>query len=165
MNHRCISAQPFLAACTAAFAIFVVGCASSASPPEIFPGLINVKRIYIANLGNEDGAGLVREKIRLGLVRSQRFEVVEVPDDADAILTGVAGVERRYTGSQGNLQTHYSGLGVLRIVELKTRQTIWTFEYKRGFGGPLSVSSRVANQLVNKLLTDAANAAGTGSLK
>ena len=142
----------------------LVGCASrdrTSLAPEIeeYPALAKIKRIYIANLGNEEGSGLVREKIRLRLAKSARMSVVENPDQADAILTGVAGVDRRYQGSSGDLQTRYTGFGVLRLVDVKTSETIWAFEYKRGWVGPnTSVSSRVADQTVDKLLKDTANA-------
>jgi hypothetical protein len=142
------------------FSCSLLGCAPRhrASPtPEIeeFPALSQIRRIYIANLGNEEGSGLVREKIRLRLAKSTRISVVENPAQADAILTGVAGVDRRYQGSGGDLQTRYTGFGVLRLVDVKTSETIWTFEYKRGRVGPnTSISSRVADQTVDKLLRD-----------
>jgi hypothetical protein len=128
--------------------------ASAPEPVEEFPGLVKIKKIYIANLGNEEGAGLVREKLRLRLAKTARFSVVEVPEEADAILTGVAGVERSYYGSGGDLQTHYAGIGILRLVDGKTKDTIWTFEYKRSRGRPTSVSTKVADQTIDKLLKD-----------
>src|SRR4030095_13932271 len=126
--------------------------------------LANVKKIYIGDLGKEDGADLVREKIRLRLLKSERFTVVETPEAADAILTGVAGVERREYSSvstnpstgavSGSGGTSYAGLGILRLVDVKSQETVWTFEYKRGFGFG-SASSRVANKTVEQLLKNA----------
>jgi len=154
----------------------LVGCASqdriwSSAPQtsvpqtiEEYPALANIKKIYIASLGNEEGAGVVRENIRLRLAKSTRISVVETPDKADAVLTGVAGVERRYSGSGGNLRTRYAGIGVLRLIDVKTSETVWTFEYRSGWGGSSvlnqfasvsSVSSGVADQTVDKLLKDA----------
>ena len=132
---------------------------STPKPVEEYPALVNIKKIYITELGTDEYAGLIREKIRLRLSKSTRFLVVEVPDHADAILTGVAGVERSYSGSDGNLQTNYAGIGVLRLVDVKTKEPVWIFEYKRGFVAPgSSVSSRVADQTIDKLLEDAARA-------
>lgn len=138
----------------------LMACASRShtsvpEPVEEFPGLVKVKRIYIGDLGNEEGAGVVREKIRLRLAKAVRFSVVEAPQNADAVLTGVAGVERRYYSSGGDLQTSYAGMGILRLVDVKTKETIWNFEYKRGrMAWNESASSRVANQVIDKLLKD-----------
>lgn len=126
--------------------------------------LTNVKKIYIGDLGREEGSDLVREKLRLALMKSDRFAVVEKPESADAVLTGVAGVERRYhnavstnpaTGNiSGSGGTSFAGIGVLRLVDVRSEETIWVFEYKRGFSLG-SASSRVANKTVEKLLKDA----------
>ncbi len=81
------------------------------------------------------------------------MKVVETPDRAEAVLKGTAGVEARLV--EGT--TDYAGYGIFRIVEVKTEETIWSYEYKHGFmlGGSVSVSSRVANQVVDQLLKDA----------
>lgn len=129
--------------------------------------LSDIKKIYIGELGKEETSDLVREKIRVRLMKSNRFIVVETPEAADAVLTGVAGVERRYHSSvhgdrsTGNVSgwggTRYTGFGVLRLVGVKSQETIWFFEYKRGFGFG-SASSRVADKTVDKLLKDAKEA-------
>jgi hypothetical protein len=128
--------------------------------------LTEINKVYIGDLGREEGSDLVREKIRVRLMKSARFIVVETQDAADAVLTGVAGVERRHhssvhTDSSGNVYgsggTSYAGIGVLRLVDLKSQETIWLFEYKRGFRFG-SASSRVADKTVDKLLKDAKEA-------
>lgn len=129
--------------------------------------LANIKRIYIGELGREEGSDLVREKLRVALMKSARFSVVERPEVADAVLTGVAGVERRYGSSistnpatgttSGGGGTSFAGLAVLRLVEIRSEETIWFFEYKRGFSLG-SASSRVARKTVEKLLKDAKTA-------
>lgn len=113
--------------------------------------LAAVRTLYLDGLGNEDGADLVREKIRARLIASNRFIVVENPQQAEAVLVGVAGVEKSI--SEG--ETHYRGMGIFRIVERSTDSTIWSYEYKRGFMLFGSVSSRVADQVVDRLLLDA----------
>lgn len=57
------------------------------------PSLKTVKKIYLAELGKQPESDLIREKIRLRLAKSNRFIVVNKPEDADATLTGVAGLE------------------------------------------------------------------------
>jgi hypothetical protein len=39
--------------------------------------LMEVRKIYIGDLGREEGSDLVREKIRLRLMKTDRFTVVE----------------------------------------------------------------------------------------
>lgn len=146
--------------------LFLALLATAAAQQKEAPNktrLASVKKLYIGSLGNEEGSDLVREKIRIRLMKSDRFSVVERQEAADAILTGVAGVERRdsgsvYTTSDGKIQggsgTSYAGLGVLRLVDAESEETIWVFEYKRGFSFG-SASSRVANKTVEKLLKDA----------
>jgi TolB-like protein len=131
--------------------------------------LTSVKSIYIENLGKEkdadliEGSSLVRKEIGTELARSGRFSVVESPQEADAVLTGLAGFEKWYHGMEGfyglegDLDTHYLGVGHFRLVESKTKQTIWTHQYERGFLKPTqSITSRVAAQVVDRLLHDVA---------
>jgi hypothetical protein len=121
--------------------------------------LANIHKIYLDSLGNEEGSDLVREKIRLRLAKSDRFSVVERAESADAVLTGVAGVVRStvpvstVNGSISGGGTHFSGVGVLRLVDTKTDETIWVYEYKRGFS-LTGASDRVADKTVEQLLKD-----------
>jgi len=131
------------------------------SAPKVDSRLASVKKIYIDSLGNEEGSDLVREKIRKLLVESDRFTVVESPDRSDAILTGVAGVERTYHSSvysvngqvYGGGNTHFKGVGMFRLVDTKDEEQIWFFEYETRFGFS-SASGRVAGNVVDKLLAD-----------
>ena len=94
---------------------------------------------------------LFATKMRARLAACGVVTVVETRGKADAVLTGTAGVEK----SQDRGTTDYAGYGILRLVEVKTDETIWSYEYKRGFMLAGSVSSRVANQVVDQLLKDA----------
>lgn len=143
-------------------ALLVLGLSPGADHAPQSPTLASVRKIYITELGREEGADLVREKIRVELMKSGRFTVLEKPDGADALLTGVAGVAVSHssnvsgnarTGLHGSGVTSYAGLGVLRLVDRRTDSTIWMFEYKRGFSVG-SASSRVARKAVEKLLQD-----------
>jgi hypothetical protein len=134
--------------------------------------LASVKSIYIEDLGKGEGANLiehsdlVREKIVTDLSQSGRFSIVQSPEQADAILTGLAGIEQWYHGMEGfyglegDLDTHHLGVGRLRLVDPGTKQPIWTHEYK---GGLLklhqSVAERVAEQVTEQLLHDAGHLA------
>lgn len=148
------------------------------SSPGVVPPAVNdlsrlalVKSIYIEDLGHEEGAPLiegssiVKEEISAGLAKSNRFSIVESPQQADAILAGLAGFEKWYHGMEGfyglegDLDTHYLGVGHFRLVDSKTKQMIWTHEYEKGFLNPKqSVTERVAEQVVDKLLRDTARA-------
>ncbi len=151
----------------------LVACqgAKSVSPEPVhdLSRLASVKSIYIEDLGKEEGAdliegsSLVRDDISAGLARSERFSVVQSPQEADAVLAGLAGFEKWYHGMEGfyglegDLDTHFLGVGNFRLVESKTNQTIWTHKYERGFLKPTqSITSRVAEQMVGKLLHDTA---------
>jgi TolB-like protein len=130
--------------------------------------LASVKTIYVEDLSHgEDpllveGSDLVKEKILARLSQSKRFSVVDAPDKADATLTGVAGFQRWYFGMEsfygleGSLNTQYSGVGMVRLLDSKTKEPIWTHEYETGLFHPTqSVADRVANQVADKLLRDA----------
>jgi hypothetical protein len=81
----------------------------------------------------------------------------------------VAGFQRWYFGMEsfygleGSLNTQYSGIGMVRLLDSKTKQPIWTHEYETGFFHPTqSVVDRVADQFADQLLGAAALADGQG---
>jgi hypothetical protein len=137
------------------------------------PALASVRSIYIADLTHgEDpylveGSDQVRKRIRARLVQSGRFSIVDIPEQADATLTGVAGFQRWYFGMEsfygleGSLNTQYAGIGMVRLLDSRTKQPIWTHEYETGFFHPTQpVVDRVADQVADKLLRDAERASG-----
>lgn len=140
------------------------------------PALASVRSVYIEDLTHgEDphlveGSDLVKEKISQKLTQSGRFVIVERPDLADALLTGVAGFQRWYFGMEsffgleGSLNTQYAGIGMVRLLDAKTKRPIWTHEYETGLFHPTQpVVDRVANQIAEKLLADAALASERGA--
>lgn len=136
----------------AAFALFV-GCASPGQSLSVAPNhdaLAGIQSIYFGDFGGGEGADLVREKLRVRLLNSGRFDVVESPDRADAILTGSVGVEKNL--NEGT--TYYRGAGLLRLIDTKTQKTIWAHEYRGGVTIWGSTSTRVANQMADQLLQD-----------
>jgi hypothetical protein len=137
--------------------------------------LDSIRKIYIDSLGNSDSGVLIREKLRARLINSGRFEVVEAKENADAVLTGAASVDKSQSGSissdgQGRVSGRegavYSENGVLRLLIPQTQSTVWIYEYKRGsslkgfipmsglFSNP-SASGRFADKAVKQLLKDA----------
>ena len=133
-----------------------------------FSELASIKTIYIEDLSHGEnphlveGSDLVKEKIAAKLAQSGRFTIVAAPEKADAALTGVAGFQRWYFGMEsfygleGSLNTQYAGIGIVRLLNSKTKQLIWTHEYETGFFHPTqSVADRVVDQMVDRLLHDA----------
>ena len=131
------------------------------------PALVSVRSIYLDRLGHDEDADLiekselVRNHISTGLANSGRFSVVQDPEQADVVLTGIAGVElwyhgmESYHGMEGDMDSHELGIGKLRLLDAKTKQPIWTHEYETGFLSPKqSVAQRVADQVVKKLIQD-----------
>lgn len=137
--------------------------------------LINVEKIYLdlhklsESEKNED-TDKIREKIRQRLIKSKRFIVVDSLEQADAILSGTIGLYKHDLGpesvdTQGVIRTRspkssiydsddiYLGYGDVKLVDSKTREMIWSYEYKPAiFGNPLD---SVAKNVVNHLLDDA----------
>ncbi|MEK6769714.1 MAG: hypothetical protein AABY85_12090 [Gemmatimonadota bacterium] len=144
----------------------LASCARTVAPAGHFPRLAEVRRVYVAPLGSSIDAEGIRDGIRQRLGESSRFIVVD-ESSADAILSGMAGVKQiESTGTQIDMETgiltttsekHRTGLRQLRLLAAGSRDTIWTFEYTRGWSldGP---TTRVAKQAVRRLLTDAATA-------
>lgn len=126
--------------------------------------LAGIKKIYLSELGKGEDADLVREKIRLRLMKSERFTMVETEEESDAVLTGAVGIFSNQVSSvstnpttgqvSGGGATVYEGSGVVRLIDSKSKETIWIYEYKRGFFRPRSASSDVAGKIVSSLLKD-----------
>ena len=60
--------------------------------------LKDIKKIYVGDLGKQEGSDLVREMIRIRLMKSDRFTLVETEEASDGILTGAAGYVGRQHG-------------------------------------------------------------------
>jgi len=143
----------------------LASCARTVAPADHFPRLAEVRRVYVAPLGSSIDAEGIRDGIRLRLGESRRFIVVD-ESSADAILSGIAGVEQAETigtqfdaelGSTPTNEKHRVGIGRLRLLATGSRDTIWKIEYARARSVDKPVP-RVAEQAVRRLLTDAAAA-------
>ena len=120
--------------------------------------LIDVKKIYVGSLG--EGSEVVQEKIKLRLTKSKRYEVVDRPEDADAMLVGAIAIEGRQIQFGGHGNTVYEGTGVVRLVAPTSKQTFWSYEYKPGHFRDHDANTDVANKVVERLLKDAKKADG-----
>ncbi len=151
-----------------AFSSLLGACQSAPQPVHDLTRLASIQSIYVDDLGKEkdadliEGSKAVREEIMSAVARSERFALVQSPEQADAVLTGLAGFEKWYHGMEGfyglegDLDSHYLGVGQFRLVDTKTNRTIWTHKYQPGLLRPTqSVVERVAEQVVDKLLNDA----------
>lgn len=112
--------------------------------------LKEIKTIYVDQLGSEEGADLVREKIKLRLLKSKRFTLVEDRDAADAILSGAAGLPRRWNGVP-------VPVAVLRLIDPRTKETLWIYEHK---SAAITIrSTPMPDKVIDKLEKDAKTAA------
>jgi hypothetical protein len=88
----------------------LMGChvlpGSHPEPVRNLSALTSIHSIYVTELRENDSSNLiegsirVRETIQAELARSERFTVVQDPAQADAVLGGLAGVERWYHGME-----------------------------------------------------------------
>jgi len=136
--------------------LLLAGCLPGTAPtsrvtPEQAERLSSVEAVYVDDLGDANGAGLVRERIRSRLAASGRFEMAETAAVADAVLRGVAGTE--IVTAEG--QNYHRGLGSFRLENRATGQVLWTHEYRRGFSLDWRILDRIADQAVDQLLVDA----------
>ena len=133
----------------------LVGCASGRriSLPTDQGALSKVNAIHLGDFGSGNGSALVREKIRLRLLESKRFDVVESADRADASLVGSAGVETSSTSES----TDHLEFGLLRLVDRLSQTTSWAHEYRapRVVMTTLSMGTRLAEQMTEQLLKEA----------
>lgn len=113
--------------------------------------LLQVKRIYIEAFTSSEGeSDPFHEKLRSRLIKSGRFEVVDRPEDADAVLGGKA----RSTGAIGAGAWMSFGLvAILKLTGSSSGEHIWGFQYKgkQSYG---SGAGKIARKSVKQLLKD-----------
>ena len=120
--------------------------------------LQDVKKVYVGSFGDGPGSELIRSKVISRLVKSNRVEVVEVPDQADAILTGVGELSKttyynaNATSTNANASggTRYNATAGARLLN-KQQKILWADEASTGFFYR-SASSSVADKIVKNLL-------------
>ncbi len=120
--------------------------------------LQDVKKVYVGSFGDGPGSELIRSKLISRLAKSNRVEVVEVPDQADAVLTGVGelsttayynanSTDTNATASGG---TRYHATAGVRLVN-KQQKILWADEASNGLFFR-SASSSLADKIVKNLL-------------
>lgn len=120
--------------------------------------LQDVHKIYVDSLGNGDGADVIRSKIITKLVNSGRFEVVQNPDLADAVLVGASQVSKTYHYSASANSDYGSASGGTRFhatagIQLvnKDKTILWADDASNG-AFSRSASSGLADRIVKNLL-------------
>lgn len=136
---------------------------SGEAQSQVHPRLKDVRTIYVAHMshvGREHGRIAVMEPMSNNDVRdslvahistSGRFAAVTDERKADAMVDGSAG----YKKSERNGKAFTSGFAQLQLVDTKSKEVLWTFEYKRTPGAGGKAADRVASQFVEKLIKDA----------
>lgn len=123
--------------------------------------LRDVKKIYVAELGTTDSSDIIREKLKIRLMQTGKFTVVERESEADAIFTGTVVMDDR-----GDRGPHYSeaslkGVAVFYL-RRKSNEVIWSYEYKPKFFDMAVFSDKtvraynqVAERTIERLMKDA----------
>ena len=112
--------------------------------------LADIKKVFVATLGTERGAELIRQRIINQLTESGHIVVVESPEDSDATFNGFARLHRY--SLYDDLVT--SGEAVVRLTG-KEKQILWTDDVSLskfpGYGSANKMSSNIANKIVQNL--------------
>ena len=140
-------------------AVFVSVNFVNAQNLEGSPQLRGVKKIYVASLGDDDRAKIVKEKLEIRLAEKGFFEVVEKESDADAVLSGTVTLEKDLTSTDGSStvitntdknkktttsvystspgsRSNSTFIAVFHLKDAKTGDNLWTydFDHKKLFG-------------------------------
>jgi hypothetical protein len=109
--------------------------------------LATSRTMFLSSLGTDPGATVIREKLRVSLIQGQRWRVTEDSARADVILFGSAS----NVSGQSEGTTNFAGTAVLRLVSSVSTETVWMFEYQRGWCYSCSISTRVSSQAFQAL--------------
>src|SRR5437588_71563 len=136
---------------------------TSTASARVNPRLKDVHKIYVdqlRNVGTEHGKTVVmawgssdevREALVAALASSARFAAVKEEVKADAEIEGTAG----YIKSEKDGKKFTSGFARLELIDIKSKEVLWTFQYERTPGTGGKAADRVANQFIEALLMDA----------
>ena len=120
-------------------------------------GIQDVRKIYVASLGNGEGADVIRSKVINSLVKSRRVEVVENENDADAILAGASQVSA-YTSFSATTTTasggtSYRATAGVRLIGRNSR-ILWVDDTSSSmftFSASGSIASRISKDLLKAI--------------
>lgn len=145
-----------------AFALLIVA-ATVGVQARVNPKLKGVHKIFVAELQSmakrhgrlmvaESGSNTeVRDRLIANISSSERFSAVSDESRADTRIEGAAGK----VNSVENGKKYTTGFAQLQLIDIKSKEIVWVFEYqpKEGAGG--RAADRVADQFIDKLLADA----------
>jgi hypothetical protein len=113
--------------------------------------LRDVKKVYVGSFGDAFAADVIRNKLISHLVKSGRVEVVENPDQADAILTGASQVtDAAATESNTHGGRTYHATAGVRLLN-RDSKILWADDTTNGIFAR-SVTSSIADKIAKKLL-------------
>ena len=119
--------------------------------------LSQVKKVYVAPLGDRKGADAIRQRIADRLQASGKLKVVDRPEDADATVTGAGGIwvtgymSAGVRSSHANRQPVYDGFLSIDVLG-RDRATLWSYLVTPGKFAFKPITNDLADQLVKKLL-------------
>jgi hypothetical protein len=136
----------------------LLGASGLVSAQSGIQRLQDVHKIYLDSLGNGDGADVIRSKIITKLVKSGRIDVVQNPDQADAVLIGASQLSKtshysassngQYGSASGG--TRYHATAGVQLVN-KEQKILWADDASNG-AFSRSASSSLADRIVKNLL-------------
>jgi phosphate ABC transporter phosphate-binding protein len=119
--------------------------------------LSQVKKVYVAPLGNQKGADAIRQRIAGRLQASGKLSVVENAEQADAILTGAGGIwvtgymSAGVRSSHANRHPVYDGFLSIDVLG-GGGATLWSCLVTPGKFAFKPITNDLADQLVRKFL-------------
>jgi phosphate ABC transporter phosphate-binding protein len=119
--------------------------------------LSQIKKVYVAPLGNQKGADTIRNRIADRLRASGKLSVVDSPREADATITGAGGIwvtgymSVGVRSSHANRQPVYDGFLSIEVLS-NAGATIWSYLVTPSKLTFKSITNDLADQLVRKFL-------------
>lgn len=126
------------------------------------PQLKDIKKIYVSALGSTDKSDVIREKIKIRLMKTGKFTIVDRKEESDAILTGSVVMENPIDVNYSSVSAKNKGVGVFYLRRTSTDEVIWTYEYKSKLfdfdvfsDKTIHAYNQVAERTVDRLMKDA----------
>ncbi len=117
----------------------------------------DVRTIYVDSFGTGEGADVIRSKVITRLVKAGRFEVLQSPEKADAILTGASSVTKtsHYSATNGENGsasggTSYHATAGIQLIN-RDQKILWADDASNRLFAH-SASSSLADKIVKDLL-------------
>lgn len=143
--------------CIVTATLFLLSAHANPDCPQAAERLSQVKRVYVASLGDKEGSTELREKLIRHLRKARGIQVVRSSSQADAILTGTGEIwVKGYIStnpkpSPYNRQPVYDGYLSLEL-RGKDGATLWSALIKPGGFSWNGVPQDLVNRSAKKLL-------------